>query len=308
MVNSPDAAADKAAADKAAADKAAAKKAAAKKQRFVLLQPKQEAAAAAAAAVKSPTATVPHNIDAKDCAVQPADPAILPATSPMELDSHSMDGGEVVGSLVGSGGCTAHALVADGVFASVDAAKAALNREGMAELKRRRDKHGTAYRSNKVYVRDDQWQIVVIKAVVIAAGFNFKKIDLDTVCLRDKLKSGTFFIDGTQNRHWQKGRHMYTSAPTENGPGPEERPQDWRHAIAVKDGKVLEQNDDIFPIKYLWLNQDNTVQLDKGYMRNILKAYHITKKTNSARGTRGKRKPNRKQKQQAKKARAASSA
>jgi hypothetical protein len=260
MVNSPDAAADKAAADKAAADKAAAKKAAAKKQRFVLLQPKQEAAAAAAAAVKSPTATVPHNIDAKDCAVQPADPAILPATSPMELDSHSMDGGEVVGSLVGSGGCTAHALVADGVFASVDAAKAALNREGMAELKRRRDKHGTAYRSNKVYVRDDQWQIVVIKAVVIAAGFNFKKIDLDTVCLRDKLKSGTFFIDGTQNRHWQKGRHMYTSAPTENGPGPEERPQDWRHAIAVKDGKVLEQNDEMFAIKYLWLNDDNTVQ------------------------------------------------
>ena len=41
-------------------------------------------------------------------------------------------------------------------------------------------------------------------------------------------------------------------------------------------GSVLEQNNDTFTIEWLWLNADNTVQIKKGYMRDILKAYLLS--------------------------------
>ena len=41
-------------------------------------------------------------------------------------------------------------------------------------------------------------------------------------------------------------------------------------------GSVHEQNDDIFTATWLWLNEDNTVQVKKGYMRDILKVYRLT--------------------------------
>jgi hypothetical protein len=214
------------------------------------------------------------------------DPPVTSETSSTELDSRPLDCGGVSDETVGSGGCTAHALARLGVYASVDMAKTALDREGAAELARRIETHGAAYDTAKVYTPGDNWSSVVIKAAVVAAGFDFRKVDLRTVCLRDVLQHGTYFIDGTQNQHWQKGRYVFTSAPTFDGPGPEVSPQDWRHSIAVEDGQVLEQNDDTFSAKWLHLNADNTVDVSKGYMRNILKVYRLSVRTQPKPGAR----------------------
>jgi hypothetical protein len=80
----------------------------------------------------------------------------------MELDSRPLDCGEVSDTIVGSGGCVAHALIALGVFPSVDAAKAALDREGAAELARRIETQGPTYDTTKVYTLGDNWCSVVI--------------------------------------------------------------------------------------------------------------------------------------------------
>jgi hypothetical protein len=129
----------------------------------------------------------------------------------MELDSRPLDCGEVSDTIVGSGGCTAHALTILGVYTSVHRAKIYLNHEGAAELARRLENHGPAYPTTKVYSPGDNWCSVVIKAAIVAAGFDVQKIDLRSVCLRDVLKSGTYLIDGTQNQHWKRGRFFYTN-------------------------------------------------------------------------------------------------
>eukprot|EP01047_Picozoa_sp_COSAG01_P036584 COSAG01_NODE_2862_length_6958_cov_21.483015_7_plen_284_part_00 len=248
------------------------------------------------------------------------EPTVVSEASSKELDSRPLDSEGVSDTAIGLGGCVAHALAALGVFSSVDAAKAALDREGATELAQRLETHGSTYDTTKVYTPGDNWCSVVIKTAVVAAGFDFQKIDLGSICLRDALKSGTYLIDGTQNQHWQRGRHIFTNDPTCTGPGPEERPQDWRHALGVKDGQVLEQNDDTFSTKWLHLNEDNSVDVSKAYMRNILKVYHISKRAQpkpgarsasaviteapltKSRGKRGKA-AGRKDKQKAKKAR-----
>ena len=53
----------------------------------------------------------------------------------------------------------------------------------------------------------------------------------------------------------------------------------WRHAVATKEGKVYDQNADVFSTKYLWLNDDNRPDVNKGYMREVLKVYKITKQS-----------------------------
>ena len=64
--------------------------------------------------------------------------------------------------------------------------------------------------------------------------------------------------------------------PTYNGDGPDIDPKSWRHSIPVINGVIHEQNDHQISAKWLWLNDDNSVDVTKGYMRNILIVYRLT--------------------------------
>ena len=111
---------------------------------------------------------------------------------------------EFADDIPGSGGCIAHTLKELGVFETVVAAKADLNHFGEIELKKRRELHGADYEAAKVYVANDKWCPAVVTATCTRHGFGFKKLDLNAVNLKDELRSGKFFIGGTQNRFWQK--------------------------------------------------------------------------------------------------------
>eukprot|EP01048_Picozoa_sp_COSAG05_P015553 COSAG05_NODE_1885_length_3893_cov_2.980232_4_plen_170_part_00 len=133
------------------------------------------------------------------------------------------------------------------------------------------------YEAAKVYVPNDRWCSVVINTTCIENGVKgFEKLNLKEVNLKDDLKSGSFFIDGIQNRDWQK-QVKYVNDPAYTGAGPDTDPESWRHSIAVIDGMIHEQNEQkISSTRWLWLNDDNTVDVNKGYMRNILIVYRLT--------------------------------
>ena len=88
-------------------------------------------------------------------------------------------------------------------------------------------------------------------------------------------------------KHWMKGTvsdetnphcSWHTNAPDYTGLGPEAAPGRWRHSIAVKKGRVLEQRDDEFSARWLWMGEGNRPNPERGYMRRILKAYTVTPK------------------------------
>eukprot|EP01043_Picozoa_sp_COSAG02_P054141 COSAG02_NODE_6083_length_3814_cov_6.730283_1_plen_757_part_00 len=197
------------------------------------------------------------------------DVTVLP-TGPLSEESKN---------LVGSGGCTAFSLYQLGVFSSTEDATRKLNYYGEKQLQKLRDDNGGSYERSRVYVKNDSWSSEVIKRAVVAAGFDFKKLDLDSddVCLKRDLKNGEYLLDGVQNQdHTRHQGSVYTNVPGYS-PGPAEAPMHWRHAIAIRDGKVYEQNADVFSTNYLWLKADNRPDVNKGYMREVLKVYKITK-------------------------------
>ena len=63
---------------------------------------------------------------------------------------------------------------------------------------------------------------------------------------------------------------------TYTGLGPETDPAAWRHTIPVIDGVIHEQHDDKILAKWLWLQEDNSSNVRKGYMRQILKVYRLS--------------------------------
>ena len=80
----------------------------------------------------------------------------------------------------------------------------------------------------------------------------------------------------------RKKRVKYVNDPAYKGAGPDTDPKSWRHSIAVIDGMIHEQNDEQILTKWLWLNGDNTVDVNKGYMRNILIVYRLTPKSDQS--------------------------
>jgi hypothetical protein len=206
-----------------------------------------------------------------------------------------LDDGELsdtANDTMGGGGCTAHALFKLGVFETVGHAKRALNVAGGQVLAKRRNIECGDYQQERVYKPDDYWLHEVVKVAVVDAGYDFRKLNLDTCSLPDEVK-GAVLIDGIQNRDWMKGtvsdktnpRHSwYENAPDDTGPGPEAAPERWRHSIAVKDGRVLEQNDEEFSAKWLWVGEGNRPNPERGYMRRILKAYTVLRAADTGRG------------------------
>eukprot|EP01047_Picozoa_sp_COSAG01_P061298 COSAG01_NODE_7636_length_3119_cov_1.363907_1_plen_640_part_00 len=182
---------------------------------------------------------------------------------------------------VGNGGCSAFGLYQLGLFRSTEDAKCKLNYFGEKQLQKLRDENGGSYERKRVYVKNDSWSSEVIKRTVVAEGFDFEKLQLnsDDVCLKRELKRGKYLLDGVQNQdHTRHQGSVYTNVPGYS-PGPAEAPMHWRHAIPIIDGKVYEQNADVFSIQYLWLKDDNRPNINKGYMREVLKVYKITKKS-----------------------------
>eukprot|EP01047_Picozoa_sp_COSAG01_P081887 COSAG01_NODE_16516_length_1230_cov_1.320071_1_plen_198_part_00 len=184
----------------------------------------------------------------------------------------------------GSGGCTAHALSKLRVFASDVVAKQKLNAQLNVVLEKRRSEVRAEYPAEKVGIRDEEWCMEVIKLAVTAAGFDFEKLDLSACNLKEELKRGKHLIDGIQNREWLRDKHTYVNDPDDEGEGPETAAgrNRWRHSIAVSGGRVLEQNDDRFGMKWLWIGDGNKPDTSKGYMREILKVFKITKRDEPA--------------------------
>jgi hypothetical protein len=182
-------------------------------------------------------------------------------------------------SLLGSGGCTAHALSALGLFGTKSEAQEALNKEIQSVLAKERNKNPN-YPEAKVGIINEQWCSEVVKNAIIAQQYHLTKLKIEITDLKQTLKSGTYLIDGVLNNSYVKrvqGKlKTFKTDPGDIGPGPAQDETRWRHAIAIKDGTILEQQDQRLSISWLWLNENSIPDLSKGYMRKILKVYRIT--------------------------------
>lgn len=207
-------------------------------------------------------------------------PPPLPAVSPV-LENAPLSGGDGssppgshIGETLGGGGCVAVALCRLGVIESVKVAKERLNAQmELFAAKSRPDQRVSEF----VGVPDDHWHKEIVKMAVLDAGYHFKKLDLKTVDLAKELKSGLYLIDGVLNDSFVerlKGKEVrYDTDPADES-NPRENEAEWRHAIAVKDGRVLEKGFDMSS-DWLWLKR-STPDPKRGYMLKVLVAYRIT--------------------------------
>jgi hypothetical protein len=181
------------------------------------------------------------------------------------------------------GKCTAYSLLHLGIFPDMETAVTALDAMAAQILAKRRSEVFGDYPEDKVYKKGEEWHLEVIKAVVVAKGFHFKKLDLSKVDLKEELASGSFFLDGVLNNTFIKGRRRFETDDDTSDPAQDEKR--WRHAIAVKDGMVYEQpgafHGKPFTAKYLWIDDENRADLQRGYMRKILRVYRVSRCTSS---------------------------
>ena len=180
--------------------------------------------------------------------------------------------------LVGGGGCAAHALAECGVFATADEAKAELNALIPIFLAKRVGATGDpSYPRELVGVDDDLWHIEVIGEAIRLQGWHFRKVPAASSATATALTCGpgTFFVDGTLNKHWQMGIcEMLNDESDESDPA--QQPGAWRHAVAVVDGQVREQQGQRIDARWLWLDRaDGSADPAKGYMRELLRVYRV---------------------------------
>ena len=100
------------------------------------------------------------------------------------------------------------------------------------------------YPEAKVHTKGEAWCSEVIKMAIVNAGFDLRKLVVeksrdDHEDLRDKFAKGSYLIDGTLNKDWTAYKTVRINGD-EGEVGPEHAPKDWRHAIAVKNGVILE--------------------------------------------------------------------
>jgi len=194
---------------------------------------------------------------------------------------------------IGGGGCTAHALVNLAVFKDVRTAKRKLNaRIDQVHRKRVKETGNEEYPHELVGIEDDVWCHEVVKLGVTKAGFHFKKVRLDddggidlggekwtlARVLEEGCSSevGGFLLDGVLNKVWYyDGKRMENDGEDPTDPVSNEAA--WRHAVAVVDGEIREQLGQAFPLRCLWLGRGNQPDTRRGYMRKLLKVYHVTR-------------------------------
>lgn len=191
---------------------------------------------------------------------------------------------------MGGGGCVAHCLVAFGVFGNVAAAKKALNDQidpVHAELAAQNKECPRVLAG----VEDDYWHSEVIKAVVTAGGFHYKKQRLNAVNLAALVAGGRgLLIDGVLNAEYEdeEGCTIETDPTDVTGPRPWQPggKAHWRHAIAVVGGSIIEQQQQQIDARCLHLDPATGVPDRRGYMYNILKVY-VVEKCRGALGCKG---------------------
>ena len=190
------------------------------------------------------------------------------------------------GETLGSGGCVAVGLYKLKVFPSVEEAKHRLNAQIRPFLNKCQDdgRHDTTI--GYAGTRDVTWHPEVVKRAVCEEGRHFHKLDLASVDLRTELKRGDYLIDGMLNNCFEYSDDKRYDMDPDDTTDPRNDEAGWRHAIAVSNGEILE-NDFQMHVKYLWLDSNNRPDPHKGYMLKIHKVYRISECTASSVGCKG---------------------
>ena len=171
---------------------------------------------------------------------------------------------------VGNGGCTAFALTKLCVFHTMREAMDSLNAKIDVVKQKMRDDGDPNYYG----VPDDRWHSKVVQLTVANAGYDFRKVELQTVDLKTLLKKGSYLIDGILNNNYVMMGERYDTDPDDTTT-PASNEAGWRHSIAVQDGRILEKEFNM-SAKWFWLGDNNRPDRTKGYMYKILKVYEIT--------------------------------
>lgn len=190
---------------------------------------------------------------------------------------------------LGSGGCTAAALVALGVFSTVAEASCSLDSfigpvheevcKLSPKLKACRESAGTPGMA---------WSVDVVKRAVTSQGYHFKKVRLAN--LSAAIDAGhKLLLDGILNSAYclpssRKRRHLFTRAELQDS-DPARDSGSWRHSIAIVAGKIVDDAHLSAPLGMppcpgrisagcLHL-RDGRACKDRGYLREVCKAYRI---------------------------------
>jgi len=182
--------------------------------------------------------------------------------------------------LVGNGGCVAHALFGAGVFGSTEEAVEKLN--AAIDLV-----HELLVNANPVWTRERtgvegvKWHPRVIARVCHEAGFHMRKYD--PKALPDAIAVGgpyAYLIDGVLNSEYEdEGGETVETDPTDfDGPRPWQPGgfAHWRHAIALRNGLIVEQHQQTIEGGCLHIDPSTGAPDNRrGYFWSILKVYRI---------------------------------
>ena len=160
---------------------------------------------------------------------------------------------------VGVGGCIAYALFKLGVYSSTGAARQALDTAGEAIFQRRAHEHrpsprvGLFYPKAKVYTPGLTWCPEAIQHAVQAARHRLHKVypapassthmpALQTLVESTGHSAQMLLLEGTlaQTSLRDIGGCIKEITIDVEDPPPEERPELWRHTLAIRDGKLFD--------------------------------------------------------------------
>ena len=194
----------------------------------------------------------------------------------------SSESGSSSPELMGEGGCVAKALAVARVWHTEEEAKVALDVQIDGVLAARR-RHMPSYERHDVGVDGSIWAADVVKRAVIAAGFHWQKLRLETDALAEAIRlQDTVILDGVLNNAYKDRKSGKTAFIAKSSPGctPVDHEPVWRHCVAVVSEHVHDAAFTRAPIHAdaLWLaDSSSTPDPERGYMRKIMKAYKITK-------------------------------
>jgi hypothetical protein len=195
---------------------------------------------------------------------------------------------------VGAGGCIAYALFKLGVYPSIGAASQALDNAGEAIFQRRVHEHkpsprtGLCYPKAKVYTAGLTWCPEAIQHAVQATRHRLHKVypapassthmpaKLQTLIESTGHSAQMLLLEGTlaQTSVRDIGGCIKQITIDVEDPSPEERPELWRHTLAIRDGKLF----DLYNPRGLHVTNlrlmDNVVG-DGGYMCGVAKVWSV---------------------------------
>ena len=192
-----------------------------------------------------------------------------------------------------SGGCDARTLVNLGVYSDDAAAKEALNAQ-IDNVHQIFLKNDASCKRECAGLEDVEWSNEVVSKAVREAGFHMVKVQrgvdgakhVRDVDLKTMFKGGEgYFVDGFLNRQYVRGSKkvpIRVAGSTDNR---------WRHSTAVVGNQVLDHPAFILggsmSASYLHLDGHSTPNRQKGFLREILRAYRVFKCKRPGTGCKG---------------------